>query len=662
MRMWLKIVLATPTVGHRTRRLVGIGLTVFAAAVCGFPSRGSAALTLAEGGRSSYRIYRAADSPKTVHEAAEELQRVLRIATGVQLPIQDEPGEPMIALGDTPAARAVDRVPTLPEEDAYRIFTRGRNLYVRGNDTPDAGALWEGWVSRGTLFGTFDLLERVAGVRWLLPGAWGEDVPRQPDLVVPEFEVSERPDFRLRALSGIQEQRSGAPDGPAVAAWLLHNRVAPLGDGQRVPHAHAWNDYITCEQLARHPEFRALDARGRPRTFPNYAAVKFCTTNPELIRAFADAVSARLAKHPERRTVSISPSDGGDFCQCPRCQALVSTDPHGRPSYTRLLLEFYKAVAKVVGAKHPDRLLAGYVYYNYMYPPEVPVEIAPNLRLVWAPLNYYGWGLAKPVYAAEFPVVSRRWVALHPELVYHNYSTWMRSLHGGPLPPGLGILELELPSLFAAGVRSAEMVGIGAWGYGAPTNYLLARQLWSADADVRALYREWLQRAYGPGWRSMERLFAFLEGRILEHKRGEPAEYRGEQYEVNVEFAHAVYAPLFGEMERLYRAAVAEAATEPQRHRLEMFGDNLTVLHHSLRRAGLLEHPERSSFYQTDEALRVFLRERESSFALERNVATRPLGPLWAGQWPGPQPLGGVRRFVTKVSRAAQPGGGERCE
>lgn len=601
-------------------------------------SRSTDALRIIENGKTDYGIYCHAGAPASVQEAAKEIQRVLNVATGVELPLLREPAERMICLGDNEASRAVDAsLPADAAADSFLLRTAGRTLFIVGNDSPDQARPQPGWASRGTLYGVYEFLERL-GVRWLLPGEWGEDIPQSATLTVPRMDIHESPAFFSRVLEDVQDRRPPEDKRPSAAKlWLQRQKIPSTLDGWKLSAGHAWDDYITPEQAAAHPQWLAKDRNGNPRHFARHKSVKFCTSQPELVEAFAASVIRTLDKYPERRCASISPSDGGDFCQCAQCAPLVETDPHGKPSYAALMLRFYGDVARRVAAKHPDRLLCGLVYYNYMYPPAQPAERLPaNLWLSWAPLNYYGWGLAKPVYRDELAGVAAGWAAVTPNLVYHNYSTWMRSFHGAPLPPALEILKLEVPTVYRAGARAVDMVGIGAWGYGGPTNYILAKQMWNPRVDVDQLYREWLQRAYGPGWDAMDKLNRTLAARMMARKAKESPAYRGQNYEVNYELLADVHAPIFAEMERLYLEALAKTATEAQRRRLEMFGDNLIMLHHSLRQAGLLARAEESAFYRDEQAYGKFLAETEWSLSLYRNFRSRYLVPVWKGEYRGP--------------------------
>lgn len=592
-------------------------------------------LPLVVAGGSAYVIYRDPAGPPSVQRAASELQRLIKIATGVELPLRDEPVPFFVSVGDNAASRAAGLTTADLPDDGFRLVTREGNLYLLGKDYPDDKPPYWGWVSRGTLFAVYEFLERQVGVRWLMPGDVGEDVPHADRLLIPPLDVTVKPDFDLRMVYDLQD-RNPTPDKRTHPAfdWCLHQRLHTSAQGWKYSFGHAWDQYIPREEALKHPEWWAADETGKRRTDMRYSGVKWCTTNPEWVQAYAAGVIQWIDEHPAWKVISISPSDGGDLCQCPRCQALVTKDSHGKPSYVGLILKSYNDIARIVARKYPDRLLGGYVYYNYMYPPAEPIKMEPNVWLCLAPLNYYGYGLWKPAYQPEFDALIKGWTAVTPNFIYHNYSNWMRSFNGAPLPVGFDLLKLEVPTCHKYGVRGVEMLGQGAWGTGAPTNYLLAKLMWDKHTDVDATFSEWLQRAYGPGAEPMRELYRLVEERFKAHKQQETPNYFGAMYEVNTTVAENVYVPLFADMERLYRDTLAKVQTEPQKRRLELFGDNLIQLHWSLRKAGF-PMSEQSLFYRDDATYEAWWKGKEFDWSLYRDQGKRYFGPIWKGEWSG---------------------------
>ncbi|MDZ4287844.1 MAG: DUF4838 domain-containing protein [Prosthecobacter sp.] len=584
-------------------------------------------VTLVEKKRTAYVIQQAADAPETAKLAAREMQRVIQRATGVELKITTDAAA-------APAIRIVSNS-GLPQ-DGFEIREEGGTIVISGNDDL-APAQPEVWFvpSHGTLFGTLEFLERFAGVRWLLPGELGEDVPRQDTLRVGLKEpIRGAPSFAVRSLAYLGESDKGTPQRPksTVLEWMKRQRLTNALHPFVTGYGHSWDDYLKPEDMEAHPEWKSTNGeavRGGKVKF-------FCTTAPGLVEIFARRLIETLDRYPTREMASISPTDGGGFCKCERCAKLITTDPHGKPNHAIAILTFYKQVAEIVQRERPGRRLGGLVYYNYQYPPPQPPELPNNVSLCWAPLNYYGYGLLKPLYRDEFTGIMEGWGRITPHLFYHNYSTWMRSFNGAPLPVALDILKLELPTAARQHAWGARMVGTPAWGINAPINYLLAKQMWNVQLDVSATLNEWLQRAYGPGWKSMRQVYDELDVKMRQHKEAQSPVYKGSQYEVNEDVMKAVYAPLFPAMEQQYRSTLAECATDTQRQRLAMFGDNLTQLHFGLRKAGLIGEEPKSIFYRDDAAFAKFLTEMEATFSLHRDDHGIDHGPIWKGEWKGP--------------------------
>jgi hypothetical protein len=566
-------------------------------------------------------IHHAPDATETTQWAAKELQRLILTSTGETLPILTGPTS-------QPAIRLV-RDDTLPH-DGFLLRMEAQDLVIAGNESDQPG-LWQ-VPSHGILWGALEFAERRLGVRWLLPGPLGEDVPRRkPEDLVLKEEVRGAPGFPIRALSYLGESdRENRTRHQPVLDWMKRQRLTNGLHPWHTSYGHSWDDYLKPADFAEHPEWKpssgAFERNGRV-TF-------FCTTAPGLVEQFAQRVIENMDRHPTRPMASISPTDGGGFCTCERCAPLIDTDPHGRPNHARAILTFYQQVATIVGRERPGRALGGFVYYNYQYPPKGNLPKLPeNMSLCWAPLNYYGYGLLKPVYREEFPGVIEAWSRAAPRLVYHNYSTWMRSFHGAPLPVSIDLLNRELPAAANRNFWGARMIGTSAWGVNAPVNYLIAKQLWNPRLDVSATLDEWLQRAYGPGWRHLRALSDALDARMLAHKEAQSPIYKGSQYEVNRDVMKTIYAPLFPTMEQHFRAALAECNEPRRRERLALFGHNLTQLHFALRKAGLIADEPASPFHLDAAAFAAFLQQMETTFSLYQDGKGIYRGPIWDGEW-----------------------------
>ena len=565
----------------------------------------------------------AASAPPTTVLAAQELRRVIARSTGSELRLT----------GDMTASPAIKLVSdsSLPR-DGFEIRIENNDLVIAGNDD-EPKSMWD-LPSQGTLFGAMEFMERFVDVRWLFPGELGEDVPKHESLPIElKAPIRGAPGFAARAVAYLgEDERGSGPRRKAVIDWMTRLRLTNARHPLATGYGHSWDDYLKPADMEAHPEWKSNNGEA----VRNDRVQFFCTTAPGLAELFAKRVIESIDRNPTREMTSISPTDGGGFCTCERCKPLLDTDPHGKPNHARAVLTFYKQVGEIVARERPGRRLGGFVYYNYQYPPASAPKLPDNVSLCWAPLNYYGYGMLKPAYRAEFDSILCRWSEITPHLFYHDYSTWMRSFHGAPLPVSLDILRRELPAAAQNKAWGARMVGTSAWGVNAPINYLLAKQLWNPQLDVSAALDEWLARAYGPGGRYMRALYDELDAGMLAHKEAQSPVYKGSNYEVNEEVMKALYAPLLPAMERHYRAAWVECATDVQRARLQMFGDNLIQLHHALRQAGLIADDTTSVFYRDDAGFATFMKSMESTFSLYRDGSGLDHGPIWKGEWRAP--------------------------
>lgn len=573
-------------------------------------------LVIASRSRSSFSIYVATNAANSIKKAAIDLQHVLEVSTGAKLAVTNIPVSPMICLGDNEESHRAGLFAESLSAEAFIITVKKGNLYILGKDWGDIPPpIRKNGFSCGTMNGVYEFLERFIGARWLIPGDIGEDIPQCKAVVVPAGTMIQgAPVIEGRHLPYIQNRCDN------VSEWSRRMR---LGGALDLETGHVWQSLLPDSVLTNHLEYMALVKGKRVRPdVPGAEPCKFCTTNPDLIKVFAEAIMAEISKHPEQKSFSISPSDGYGFCECSRCTALDEPcDWEGWKltykdwkSITRRILTFYNAVARIVAERYPDKILCGYVYAMYTYPPLEQMKLDPHLFLVLAPRPYYGCTLYRPELQAEFPKLLHEWqVITQGRLGYYDLPTLMTEKYfsvGTPQPPGRSILKCIFPVLGREKLKYIYFYGFGAWGYGALHNYVVARLMWDPARDVDELCDEWLRRAYGGGAAPMKRLYDLLETELGNYKRGHNANYR-----LLPEIVHSVYLKIFPEIERLYSQAMAAPKTELQQKRLAMFGDNLILLHWNLRKANLLEAPQKSMFYRSDDEFRKFAERACGSLA-----------------------------------------------
>lgn len=243
-------------------------------------------------GRTRASIILPRDAPMEVARAAKELQTYFRRTSGAELPIriEGEGGggqdrvEIRLAVNPLGIVRGGDPSTQIVHEDGYAIQSSGRMVTILGGSP------------RGTLYGVYDFIERVLGVRWFMPTELGEDILKMKSVAVPELAVIWNPAFS--SVSGFTWAGS-----PGAADWELRMRVKV---GKPVTFGHNWYNIhrFSKETLEKDPEMFALVGGQRGQS------TQLCSSHPKVIQASVDAARRHFEANPDSPLFSISPNDG----------------------------------------------------------------------------------------------------------------------------------------------------------------------------------------------------------------------------------------------------------------------------------------------------------------------------------------------------------------
>lgn len=518
-----------------------------------------------------------------------------------KLAIVNDPHTPMICLGDNDSARALglssDNIPL----EGFRIVTSGVNIYILGQDTLEDEFTPQGGTSTGTRNGVYTFLEKFSGIRWLMPGEHGDYIPEMADITIPHTDFTDVPFLLNRRVPYTQERR------PETKQWWARQK---LGWSLYLQHSHNWRRSIPAALFDEYPDWFA--ERDGERV-PPVGRYKLCTTNKGLVREFADAAIRFFDECPQASCFSLSPSDSAGWCECDECSALYEKDPNGRLSVTSAILKFYNDVAKLVAKEHPGKLLAGYVYAQYVFPPKQAIKLEPNIFLVWAPSFDYGFTLFRPELQEQWEELVKQWTQITENISYYDLPNCVHNEVGAPNPPGLKILKFLYPRLKQYKMKGVYVYGNAAWGHSGLMNYLLAKLAWNPDADVDAIFHEFCEKAYGAGAEEMKQFYWLLDAETERYF----LENSEERYVLSTGRMRDVYTSNLIELERLYRSAGSKIQDPDAKIRLGMLGDNLKILHWNLRQLDLLDDPENSTFYQNDTDFFAFLNSQRRSLALQ---------------------------------------------
>ncbi len=358
------------------------------AALAVFPQfAGAAGLTLAENGRTAYRVVGPKSPSETEKAAVADLAATLHAITGADFASPDgKTGS--IFVGAVPPC---DREPL--KENERRIATCDGNVYLYG----------EG--KYGNVNAVYDFLRDVLGCRWY--NVFGDNrIPRRPKLVLDELKRSVVP--------SIPRLSSDAVD--ALPGWADFGRRNALCDKKRDahgPYSHAGQSVIPSGLIPvggrignthgpypllkdkayfkEHPEYFSMDGKGR-----RVVTLQLCYSNMAMRDEFARNIMEILdgEKYDKDTTALISfgqDDNGGVFCCCPGCRALEKKYGHPAGAYYDFLLD----MARRFGKTHPKLLITFLAYRDEqtLRPAECMKKLPGNLLPSFAPL---GADFAKP--------------------------------------------------------------------------------------------------------------------------------------------------------------------------------------------------------------------------------------------------------------------------
>lgn len=565
---------------------------------------------------SDYVIYHAPDAPATVRDGAQQLQQYIAESTGVKLPVVTETpaaDQPVINVGDTDLSRAAGIDPAKLPWESYRILVTKGRVWIVGRDTADGQQTPQGGTSAGTRNGVMTFLEEQLGVRWLMPGDHGDVVPQHEQLTIAEMDRVDQPAFINRRLPYAQR-------GPEIDRWMQRQK---MGYSIELIHWHNWRNTVPEELFDEHPDWFALVGGKR---VPPIGRYKIETTNPELIAHFAARGVNWFQRDAKRYCFSLSPSDSRGWSQSPESLALTETDKHGNESVTPLVLKFYNDVAGLIYEQNSDRIVSGYIYMDYLYPPKDGVKsLAPNLWLIVAPHISYAYMMYKPEVREDWLEVISFWGDTTDQLAYYDLPVWWRQHLGLIMPVGPSILQFIFTNIHEKGYKGAYLYGNEAWGAGGVTNYVQARMMWDATLDPNALIHEYFELAYGPeAGAAVEKMYAMIDDAFATQYR----QLKQPPLGPTTELLRDIYAANHAQIEAFYHQATEATLTDDQRYRLDMLGQNLMLLRWNLVNRGLIKADPDSPLTRSNDQIMKMIADPNNQLSLGKMELDTKVGDV----------------------------------
>lgn len=635
---------------------------------CLMASYASAQTMIANNGKSTFIIITPPSAPTSLENAAQELQKDIELATGAKLSLQKDDAKvaaSFISLGSTQQAKAAGISSEKMPNESFRIVTQNGNLYILGPDTPDGGWTKNNGVSNGTANGVYTFLEDYLGVSWLMPGDIGRDVPTKSTFTLANIDLTVMPKFSLRHVTHLWDYAT-APQYANISAWTDHQKLGGATDwdfnhnwwrtinrSSEVPRRVGYYPWAGGSEpdtpevkslYAAHPEWFAMDKNGK-RPFPKSHYFKLETTNPELVKWFAEQAIKTMKASDRPIAYSLSPSDGSGWSLSPESKALYDPNPYSTPdpedplsnaSMSSLVATWYHDIAEIVAKEYPQGRLAGYIYSSYIYPPQkVSAKLPNNFVPQIATSRAYGYGLYREDVQKYFRTVTDDWAKIVTgDWFYYDLPTQLlrqsTAAIGGKdvnfpgstgliTPAAPEIVNFIFPQLLKSHINGANIYGVPSWSNAALSNYILAKMEWDPTLNANDLQRDWLRRAYGQNaGAAMEQFYAKLDDWFRAYyQKNEDV-----RYEILPQMYKDLFAAHYPEMENLFLQAKNQKMTAIQQKRLQLIEVNLIVLQWRLRNMGYLPQSFTSPLQRNDAQISDLIAKNNDDFALFPGVTS----------------------------------------
>jgi predicted secreted protein len=594
-------------------------------------------VTLAREGQPAATLVIARDATRAAQFAAYELQWHLRQITGGEFAIardDESTTGARILVGDSVATRALDIKAESLKSQEYLIRFEPDTIVLLGRDKDDRGivqynptpsaeelATWPGiWDEQGTMYAAYEFLERYCNVRWFNPTETGTDCPRQPSLAVTGSGLQRSPFTRYRyaaypssesydAYTGLwpggsegyerweaaayPELHRRFPGGEYTIAkrgWVTLFRLRHREGGEICLGNHSlygyyrrfWESEAGQESLfeAKHPDWFAQGYEGKPP--------QMCYTSRGLVEQVAKDACEFFETgktYPGAQAAGdcfcVEPMDNDAFCKCAACRKWLTGRDADSPFFSNgrhsdYFFQFVNEVAKIVGAKHPDKRIVCLAYMTHAAPPE-KLKLEPNVIVQYCfacnRLNF-----DRPSYEHEEELL-KQWRATNPGRTLYlwlYYTFPVEVANNGQFHCFPGFFARAIGEQFRL-FHAQEFRGVFHCGYGQDVEaYVTYRLMDEPLLDVDKLLDEYFQRLYGAAAGPMQKLYE-----TIEETYGNPANYpepiasgriEGHHHQTEeVAWGYLGTERRIAELSALMQQAKDAAQTPEQRARVELF-------------------------------------------------------------------------------------------
>ena len=455
-------------------------------------------VSLASKGRAHFSVVTGPQASAEVRAVAKDLASYLGQMGGTEFATESGSGSRGIVVGKpTDFAELPFQVKfeTGPfDREAYLLRSHENGIYLLGaTDLAVSHAVW-------------DLLHRL-GYRQFFPGETWEVVPRLNDLSI-AVEDREQPSFYARRI-WYNWGLWGYNDEP-YRQWCERNRAVKGFDLQS---GHSYESIIAANraEFDKHPEYLAL-VGGARKIRPD---VKLCISNEDLRSLVVEHAKRTFQANPQLDSISMDPSDGGNWCECEQCAKLGSVS-------NRVVTLANDVASGINQLGLGPKYVGMYAYNQHSAPPTIKVHprVIPS-----ATTAFIGGGYT-------FDQVIAGWQAQGATLGVYDYLSvvdWDWNLPRGGSGGRPAQLASFLPDIHAKGVRFYDAESGDCWGPCGLGYYFASRALWDVKEahELDAIFEDFLEKAFSDASQPMREFYQLIN---FDTQRRPPSDLIGRMY------------------------------------------------------------------------------------------------------------------------------------
>lgn len=456
------------------------------------------AVHLARDGRALLVVTTSPQASDGVIASARDLATYLGRMSGSDFKVQEGDGSQGIVVGQPkdfaklPFAIEFDNGPFARED--YLLRSHGDSLYLLGpSDLAVSHAVW-------------DLLHRL-GYRQFFPGDTWEVVPTLRQIQV-ALDERQSPSFHSRRI-WYNWGLWGYNDEP-YRQWCQRNRAVK---GFDLNSGHSYESIIAANraEFDKHPEFYAL-VQGERKLRPD---VKFCVANDDLRKLVVTHAVRAFQANPQLDSISMDPSDGGNWCECEACEKFGSVSD-------RVVRLANDVAVGVNGLGLGPKYVGMYAYNKHSAPPTIKVhpKVIPS-----ATTAFIGGGFT-------FDQVVRGWQEQGATMGVYDYLSvvdWDWNLPRGGRASHPAQLAKFLPDIHTKGVRFYDAESGDCWGPCGLGYYFASRILWDVHQadELEAIVEDFLDKAFADAKEPMREFYRLIN---QDSQRRPPSDLLGRMY------------------------------------------------------------------------------------------------------------------------------------